>query len=139
MLTNYDCCSQTQIVLLYRQLASTRIWLLMLLIDMISVNIPLITLYDASNHKELRFFKDELNSVLMREFVGLRPNVMLFFALAKWIKCNATTAHTVRTVHNRKVSLTVFDTKRWLREDTIHTHSHGQRILLSCPMLWSIV
>ena len=29
-------------------------------------------LYDASNHKALGFFKDELNSVPMREFVGLR-------------------------------------------------------------------
>ena len=30
-------------------------------------------LYDASNRKALGFFKDELNSVPMREFVGLRP------------------------------------------------------------------
>ena len=33
--------------------------------------------------------------------------------------------HTVRTVHNRKVGMTAFGTKRWLREDTVHTHSHG--------------
>ena len=32
--------------------------------------------------------------------------------------------HTVRTVHTRKLGLTAFDTKRWLLEDTIHTHSH---------------
>ena len=30
-------------------------------------------LYDTSNRKALGFFKDELNSVHMREFVGLRP------------------------------------------------------------------
>ena len=30
-------------------------------------------LYDTSNRKALGFFKDELNSVPMREFVGLRP------------------------------------------------------------------
>ena len=35
------------------------------------------------------------------------------------------TSHTVRTVHQRKVGLTAFDTKRWLCDDTIHTHSHG--------------
>ena len=39
----------------------------------------------------------------------------------------SSTAHTVRTVHQRKVGLTAFDTKRWLCEDTIHTHSHGHR------------
>ena len=36
------------------------------------------------------------------------------------------TAHTVNTVHTRKVGLTAFGTKRWLCEDTVHTHSHGQ-------------
>ena len=35
------------------------------------------------------------------------------------------TKHTVRTVHQRKIGLTAFDTKRWLCDDTIHTHSHG--------------
>ena len=39
----------------------------------------------------------------------------------------SSTAHTVRTAHQRKVGLTAFDTKRWLCEDTIHTHSHGHR------------
>ena len=39
----------------------------------------------------------------------------------------SSTAHTVRTVHQRKVGLTAFDTKRWPCEDTIHTHSHGHR------------
>ena len=37
----------------------------------------------------------------------------------------SSTAHPVRSVHQRKIGLTAFDTKRWLCEDTIHTHSHG--------------
>ena len=37
----------------------------------------------------------------------------------------STTAHTVRSVHQRKLGLTAFDTKRWLCSDTIHTHSYG--------------
>ena len=36
----------------------------------------------------------------------------------------SSTAHNVRTVHQRKVGLTAFNTKRWLCEDTIHTHTH---------------
>ena len=36
----------------------------------------------------------------------------------------SSTAHTARTVHQRKIGLTAFDTKRWLCKDTIHTHSH---------------
>ena len=45
----------------------------------------------------------------------------------------SSTAHTVRTVHQRKVRLTAFDTKRWLFEDTIHTHSHGHRDTVDDP------
>ena len=30
-------------------------------------------LYDESNRKSLGFFKDELNSILMQEFIGLKP------------------------------------------------------------------
>ena len=30
-------------------------------------------LYDSSNKKALGYFKDELNSVPLEEFVGLRP------------------------------------------------------------------
>ena len=43
-------------------------------------------LYDISNRKALGFFKDELNSVPMREFVGLDRNAMLFIALVKLIR-----------------------------------------------------
>ena len=39
----------------------------------------------------------------------------------------SSTAHSVHTVHQRKVGLTAFDTKRWLCEDTVHTHSRGHR------------
>ena len=43
-------------------------------------------------------------------------------------------AHTVRTVHTHKVGLTAFDTKRWLCEDTFHTHSHGHRDTVTHPI-----
>ena len=35
----------------------------------------------------------------------------------------SSTNHTVRTVHTRKVGMTAFDRKRWMWEDTVHTHS----------------
>ena len=128
-------------------------------------------LYNTSNKKKLGFFKDELNSVPMEEFVGLRPKCYAFKCTGKVdknvvqhtniiekktakgvkrkvkddhlhfqhyldtfknfhsfiVKQNliSSTAHTVRSVHQRKIDLTAFDTKRWLCEDTIHTHSHG--------------
>ena len=126
-------------------------------------------LYDTSNRKALGFFKDELNSVPMGEFVGLRPKCYAFLCTgkvdknaihhsnpvekktAKGIKrkvkdehlhfnhyldafhnfsssvCDQnlvfSTSHTVHSLHQRKVDLTAFDTKRWLCEDTIHTHT----------------
>ena len=40
-------------------------------------------LYDTSNRKALGFFKDELNSVPMRNFVGLRPKCSAFFCTGK--------------------------------------------------------
>ena len=40
------------------------------------------------------------------------------------------TLHTVRTVRRCKVGLTSYDTKRWLCDDTIHTHAHGNRSTL---------
>ena len=128
-------------------------------------------LYDVSNKKALGFFKDELNSISMEEFVGLRPKCYAFKCTGKVaksvvqhfrpvekktakgvkrkvkddhlhfqhyldtfknfqsfvVKQNliSSTSHTVRTVHQRKIGLAAFDTKRWLCEDTIHTHSHG--------------
>ena len=115
-------------------------------------------LYDTSNCKVLGFFKDALNSVAMREFVGLRPKRYAFLCTgkvdrnivqhdipvekktAKGVKrkvndehlhfshyldalhsfqtfvCRqkliSSTAHSVRTVHQRKVGVTAFDTKR---------------------------
>ena len=46
----------------------------------------------------------------------------------------SSTSHTVRTVHTRKVGLAAFDTKRWLCEDTVHTHSHGHKDTVPDPM-----
>ena len=43
-------------------------------------------------------------------------------------------AHSVRTVHQRKVRLAAFDTKRWLCEDTINTHPHGHKDTVEDPM-----
>ena len=45
----------------------------------------------------------------------------------------SSTNHTVRTVLTRKVGLTAFDTKRWLCDDTVHTHSHGHKDTVSNP------
>ena len=45
----------------------------------------------------------------------------------------SSTVHTVCTVHQRKVGLTAFDTKRWMCEDTIHTHPHGHRDTVDDP------
>ena len=118
-----------------------------------------------------RFFKNELNSVPMREFVGLRPKCFAFLCTgkvdknvlhytrpvekktAKGVKrkmyylevlrsfklyvCKqnliSSTNHTVRTVYTRKVVLTAFDTKRWLCEDTVHSHSHCHKETVSDP------
>ena len=130
-------------------------------------------LYNTSNRKALGFFKDQLNSVPICEFVGLRPKCYAFLCTgkvdrnvvqhersmekkkAKCVKRKVkddhlhfshyldalhsfqtfvyrqnlilSTAHSVRTVHQRKVGLTAFDTKRWLCEDTIHTCLHGHK------------
>ena len=40
-------------------------------------------LYDTSNRKALGFFKDELNSVPMRVFIGLRPKCYAFLCTGK--------------------------------------------------------
>ena len=136
-------------------------------------------LYDTSNRKALGFFKDELNSIPMKEVDGLRPECYAFLCagkvdrnlvqhsrvvekkIAKGVKRKgkdkhlhfthylvalhsfqafvskqnliSSTAHTVRTVHQRKVGLTSFDPKRWLCEDTIHTHPHGHRDTVDGP------
>ena len=136
-------------------------------------------LYDTSNCKALGFFKDELNSIPMKEFVGLILKCYAFLCtgkvdrnivkhvkpvekkIAKGVKRKvkdehlhftyyldalhsfqtfvskqnliSSTAHTKRTVHQRKVGLTAFDTKRWLCEDSIHTHSHGHRDTVGDP------
>ena len=40
-------------------------------------------LYDASNRKALGFFKNELNSGLMQDIVGLRPKCYVFLCTGK--------------------------------------------------------
>ena len=41
--------------------------------------------------------------------------------------------HIVCTVHTRKVGMTAFDTKRWMCEDTVRTHSHGHKDTVPNP------
>ena len=142
-------------------------------------------LYDVSNRKALGFFKYELNSLPMQEFVGLRPKCYAFLCTGKvdknvlqhtrpvekkTAKCAkrkvkddrlhfahyldtlhrfqsyvckqnliSSAAHTIRTTHTRKIGLTAFDTKRWLCEDTVHTHSHGHKETLSGPEYMELV
>ena len=130
---------------------------------------PLYSTPPPPNKKALGYFKDEVNSVPMEEFVGLRSkcyafkhtgkvagNKLLYVnpvekKTAKGVKrkvkdehlhfshyldafrnfhsfvCKqniiSSTAHTVRTIHQRKIGLPAFDTKRWLCDDTVHTHS----------------
>ena len=45
----------------------------------------------------------------------------------------SSTNHTVHTVQTRKFGLTAFDTTRWLCEDTVHTHSHCHKDMVSDP------
>ena len=40
-------------------------------------------LYDTSNRKALGFIKDELNSIPMQEFVGMRPKCYAFLCTGK--------------------------------------------------------
>ena len=138
------------------------------------------TLHGTANCKALGFFKDELNSVPMQEFVGICPKCYAFLCTGKVDKnilqhtkpvekktakavkrkvkdyhlhfahyldvlrsfksyvCKQnliySTNHTDCTVHTRKVGLTAFETKGWLCEDTVHTHSHGHKDIVSDPM-----
>ena len=62
--------------MVYRQMTYIEIWLMMLRV-VYPLDHPL---YD---HKALRFFKDELNSVHMREFFGLRPKCYAFLCTGK--------------------------------------------------------
>ena len=121
--------------------------------------------YNTSNRKAFGFSKDELNSVPMREFVGLRLKCYSFLCTGKvdgnvvqhakpvekktfeGVKRKVKDEHlhfshyldTLRTFksnvcNSRKVGLTAFDTKRWLCEDTVHTHSHRYKDTVADPM-----
>ena len=127
--------------------------------------------FDTRNRKKIGLFTDELNSLCLEEFVGLRPksysikfrgkvvdNTIVdmnvdFKKVAKGTKYRVKEKHlkhehyldTLRnwqsiymrqnTIQSRdhrlasyqqcRASLTCFDTKRWIREDGIHTYAHG--------------
>ena len=50
---------------------------------MISVSTPSIIPSSAMNHKAIGFFKDELNSVPIQQFVGLCPKCYAFLCMGK--------------------------------------------------------
>ena len=57
-------------------------------------------LYSAMNRKALGFFKDELNSVSMQQFVGLRPKCYTFLCTGK--ESNNLFQHTNPTKHSNQ-------------------------------------
>ena len=127
--------------------------------------------YDPKNKKVLGKFKDELFSLTLEEFIGLRPKCysLLFYGkvvdniivntlvdekqVAKgtkktmkkrhlrhvhfkdvlenlvqvYIKQNniLSNKHSIGTYHQTKVSLTAYDTKRWILDDGVRTIAHG--------------
>ena len=127
--------------------------------------------YDKKNKKVLGKFTDELLSLTLEEFIGLRPKCysLLFYGkvennmiihldrgekqVAKgtkksmkkrhlrhahfqdvlknlsryYVKQNnfVSQKHSVGTYHQTKVSLTGFDTKRWIKDNDTETLAHG--------------
>ena len=127
--------------------------------------------YDTRNKKKIGLFTDELNSLCLEEFIGLRPksysikfrgkvenNTVVHLdedckkvakgtkyavkekhlkhehyrqALLDWrniyVRQNMIRSrdHTLSTIHQCRVSLTCYDTKRWITADGIHTFAHG--------------
>ena len=127
--------------------------------------------YSSRNKKVIGCFKDELHSLPLEEFIGLRPkSYSLKFRgkvedgmivdmdeyekqVAKgtkkkvkdrflrhehyrevldelksvYVRQNVILSrqHDVGTYHQTKVSLTAFDTKRWICDDGYHTLAHG--------------
>ena len=44
----------------------------------------------------------------------------------------SSSAHTIHySAHTRKIGLTAFDTKQWMCEDTVYTHSHSHQDTVS--------
>ena len=125
-------------------------------------------LYSNKNKKKIGKFKDELNGVILEEFIGLRAKcysllyqtidesgqlIRLEKHTAKgtkesvkkaslrhehYMKCitnldvirvkqNAIVSknHELKTYHQNRVSLTAFDTKRWICENGINTLAYG--------------
>ena len=84
----------------------------MLLIDFSEYSLDHL-LYDTSNRKTLGFFKDELNSVPMREFVGLRPKC---YALLCTGKVDKNVVQHTRPVEKK----TAKGVKRNVKDDHLH-------------------
>ena len=59
-------------------------------------------LYNTSNKKAIGYFKDKLNSILMEEFVGLRPKCYAF-------------KHTEKVVGNKLVQSSAVEKKTAIR------------------------
>ena len=86
-------------------------------------------LYDTFNRKALGSFKDELNSVPMQEFVGLRPRCYAFLCTGNVDK--NVLQHT-RTVEKK----TAKGVKRKVKNDHLHFahYSDALRILNRMPV-----
>ena len=81
-------------------------------------------LYDISNRKALGFFEDELNSVPMQEFVGLRPKCYAFLCTDKVDK---NVLQDTRHVAKK----TAKGVKRKVKDDHLH-FAHYLDVLRNC-------
>ena len=109
-MVNCDCCSRTRIVwlMLFTQKIFIEIWQRMLKLTMSSVSTPSSIPSSAMNRKALGFFKEELNSVPMQQFVGMRPKCYAFLCTGK--VSNNLLQHT-----NPVVKKTAKGVKRWMK------------------------
>ena len=83
-----------------------------------------------TKHAEKKTAKDVNRKVHFSHYMDALHSFQTF--VCKQILISST-AHSVRAVHQQKVGLAAFDSKRWLCEDTTHTHSHGHVKTVSSP------
>ena len=141
--------------------------------------------YDATNKKVIGKFKDELNSLTLEEFIGLRPKCysLLYYGKVKnnivehyditekqtakgtkeivknavlrhnhykqcvenletvRVKQNVirSKAHQIGSYNQTKLALTAFDTKRYIKDDGIHTLAYGHCDTLYKDIDWDDV
>ena len=81
---------------------------------------------DTSNRKSLGFFKDELNSVPMQEFVGLHPKCYVLLCMGKVLK---NVLYHIRPVEKK----TAKGVKRKVKDDHIYFAHFGR--VMSLPII----